>query len=65
MLAVSIASRKMICALHMFPEVAYMYVTANTNKEGKDFFLMVGKDADRSKFIANATILLFHLNSAG
>ena len=32
LLAVSVASDEMIRALHMFPEVAYMDVTANTNK---------------------------------
>ena len=36
LLTVSVASEKMIRALHMFPEVAYMDVTSNTNKEGRD-----------------------------
>ena len=57
LLAVSIASDKMIRAFHMFPEVAYLDVTSNTNAEGRDFFLMVGKEADGSTFIANATII--------
>ena len=56
-LAVSIASDEMIRALHMFQEVEYMDVTANTNKEGRDLFLVVGKDADGSTCIANATII--------
>ena len=57
LLAVSIASDEMIRAFHMFPEVAYLDVTSNTNAEGRDLFLMVGKDADGSTFIANATII--------
>ena len=57
LLAVSVASDEMIRALHMFPEVAYMDVTANTNKEGRDLFLVVGKDGDGSTFIANAAII--------
>ena len=57
MLAVYAASDKMIRALHMFPEVAYMDVTLNTNKEGRDLFLMVGKDTDESTLFANATII--------
>ena len=44
LLAVSVASDEIIRALHMFPEVAYMDVTSNTNKEERDLFLMVGKD---------------------
>ena len=57
LLAVSVASDEMIRALHMFPEVAHMDVTSNTNKEGRDLFLVVGKDADGSTFIANATFI--------
>ena len=57
LLALSIASDEMIRAFHMFPEVAYLDVTSNTNKEGRDLFLMVGKEADGSTFIANATII--------
>ena len=34
LLAVPIGSDKMIRVFHMFPEVVYMDVTTNTNKEG-------------------------------
>ena len=57
LLAFSLASDEIIRAFHMFPEVAYLDVTSNTNAEGRDLFLMVGKDADGSTFIANATII--------
>ena len=38
LLALSVASDEMVRAVYMFPEVAYMDVTSNTNEEGRDFF---------------------------
>ena len=57
LLAISIASDDIIQSVHMFPEVFYMDVTANTNKQKCDFFLMVVKDANGETFIGNATII--------
>ena len=34
LLADSLPSEEMIRAFHMFPEVAYLDVTSNTNREG-------------------------------
>ena len=44
-------------AVHMFPEVIYMDVIANTNQQKCDLFLLVVKDASRETNIGNATIL--------
>ena len=41
----------------MFLEVFYLNVTANTNKQKRDLFLMVVKDADVSTYIGNATVI--------
>ena len=57
LLAISVASDDMIRSVHMFPEVFYMDVTANTNKQKRDLFLMVVKDANGETFIGNATII--------
>ena len=57
LLALSIASDEMIRAVHMFPEVAYMDVMENTNKDGRDVFLVVGKDANRKHSFGNTTII--------
>jgi hypothetical protein len=59
LLVISVASDDMVQSVHMFPEVFYMDVTANTNKQKRDLFLMVVKDANREIFIGNATIIPF------
>ena len=41
------------CSLRFF----YLDVTANTNKQKWDLFLMVVKDADGSTYISNATVI--------
>ena len=63
-LAISIASDDMIRHVMMFPEVFYMDVTANTNKQKRDLFLMVVNDANGETFIGNATII-YHLAKDG
>ena len=57
LLALSVASDDMIRCVHMFPEVFYMDVTANTNRQKRDLFLLVVKDANGETFIGNATII--------
>ena len=56
LLAFSICSDEMARHLHMFPEVLFMDVTANTNKQKRDLFLAVVKDASGETFVVNATI---------
>ena len=51
LLAISVASDDMIRSVHMFPEVFYMDVTANTKKQKRDLFLMVVKVANGETFI--------------
>lgn len=55
LLAVSIASDKMLRLVHMFPELSYMDVTGGTNKQKRDLFLAVAHDASGETFIGNAT----------
>lgn len=57
LLALSIASDEMIRHVNMFPEVFYMDVTANTNKQKRDVFLMVVKDACGETFVGNVTVI--------
>ena len=57
LLALSIASDEMIRVVHMFPEVGFMDTTANTNKQNRDLFLLVVKDASGETFIGNVTII--------
>jgi hypothetical protein len=57
LLALSFASDEMARSVHMFPEVFYMDVTANTNRQKRDMFLMVVKDANGETFIGNATVI--------
>ena len=45
LLSLSVASDEMMRAVHVFPEVGYMDVTSNTNREGRDLHLLVVKDA--------------------
>ena len=56
-LLISIASDEMIKVVHMNPEVMYIDVTANTNRQKRVLFLMVVKSACGSSFIGNATFL--------
>ena len=46
LLAISVASDDTIQSVLMFPEVFYMDVTANTNKQKRKLFLMVVRDAN-------------------
>ncbi len=57
LLALSIASDEMTRHVHMFPEVFYLDVTANTNKQKRDLFVMVMKDASGETFVGNLTII--------
>lgn len=57
LVAFSIASDKMVRHMCMFPEVLFMDVTANTNKQKRDLFLAVVKDASGQSYIANATFI--------
>ena len=57
LLALSIASDEMVRHVQMFPEVAYMDVTSKTNRQKRDVFLMVVKDASGETFIGNVTLI--------
>ena len=59
LLASSITSDNMAHSVHMFPEVFYMDGKANTNKQKRELFLMVVKDANGETFVGNATIIPF------
>ena len=41
-----------LCLVQMYPEVFFMYVTAETNNEGRGLFLVAGKDGNNSGFTA-------------
>ena len=56
-LAISVATDDMARRVHMYPEVFYLDVTANTNKQNRDLFMMVVKDADGTTYIGNATFI--------
>ena len=55
-LAVSFATDEMIRLVHMYPEVFYMDVTGNTNRQKRDIFLMVVKDIARTH-VGNVTVV--------
>ena len=57
LLALSIASDEMVRHVNMFPEVFFMDVTANTNRQKRHLFIMVVKDANGQTFIGNATVI--------
>lgn len=57
LLAISIASDEMTRHVHMFPEVFYMDVTYNTNRQKRDLFVMVLKDASGETFVGNLTVI--------
>ena len=57
LLSLSIADDDMQRAVHMFPEVFYMDVIANTNRQKRDLFVLVIKDASGETHIGNASIL--------
>ena len=57
LLALSIATDEMQRHVHMFPEVMFLDVIANTNHQKRDLFLMVVKDASGQTFIGNASVL--------
>ena len=54
----------MVPAVFVFPEVAYMDVTSNTNKEGRYLFLMMVKDSNEETFVGNVTIMPTSTNSS-
>ena len=57
LLSITIADDGMQRHVHMFPEVMFMDVIANTNRQKRDLFLMIVKDASGECFIGNATLL--------
>ena len=56
LLAISIATSSMQRAVHMFPEVIYMDIISNTNRQKRDLFLLVLKDASGETNIGNASV---------
>ena len=57
LLALSVASDKMMRMVHMFPEVIFMDVTSGTNKQKRDLFLMVVKDGNGETYVGNVTVI--------
>ena len=57
LLSFSIATTDMQRAVHMHPEVIYMDVISNSNKQKRDLFLLVVKDASGETNIGNASVL--------
>ena len=57
LLALSMASDQMIRHVQMFPEVWFMDVTAKTNKQNRDIFIMVVKDASGQCYVGNITVI--------
>ena len=58
LLRLAIATDEMQRHVHMFPEVMFLDVIANTNRQKRNLFLMVVKDASGKMFIGNASVLL-------
>lgn len=57
LLALYMSSDEIMQAVCMFPEVGYMDVTSNTNKEGCDLHLLVAKDANVETYMGCATMI--------
>ena len=57
LLAISLATDDMTRHVAMYPEVFYLDVTANTNKQKRDLFLMIVKDANLQTFVGNLTVI--------
>lgn len=57
LLCISIASDEMIRHVNMFPEVFFMDVTANTNRQKRELFVMTVKDASGECFPGNLTVI--------
>ena len=57
LLALSVASDKMIRTMHMFPEVQFIDVAANLNKQNRELLFSVVKEATGQCFIVNATVM--------
>ena len=57
LLAVSIATTDMQRAVSMFPEVYFMDVIANTNRQKRNLFLLVVKDASGETHVGNLSLL--------
>ena len=55
--SLSVASDERMRAVHMFPEVGYMDITSNTNREGCDLHLLVVKDDSGETYIGCASVL--------
>ena len=57
LLALSTATDNMIRAIHMFPEVQFIDVAANLNKQKRDMLFSVVKEATGQCFIVNASVM--------
>ena len=57
LLALSLATDDMARHFHMFPEVLFMDVTGKINRQNRDLFLAVVKDASGECCIGNATLI--------
>ena len=53
--ALGIATDEMMRHVHMFPEIFYMDVTCKLNRQKRDLFVMVVKDAYGEAFPGNIT----------
>ena len=55
LLALGIAIDEMMRHVHMFPEIFYIDVTCKLNRQKRDLFVMVVKDASGKAFPGNLT----------
>ena len=57
LLALSVATNSMIRTMQMFPEVQFIDVAANMNKQKRDVLFSVVKEATGETFIVNMTVM--------
>lgn len=57
LLALSVATNNMIRTMQMFPEVQFIDVAANMNKQKRDVLFSVVKEATGETFIVNMTVM--------
>ena len=56
-IACSISSDEMLRHVHMFPEVFFVDVTANTNRQKLGLFIQVVRDTNRESHVGNVTFI--------
>ena len=57
LLLLSFSTDLMIRSLHMYPEVWFLDVTARSNKQKRNLFVLVGRKPSGNSFISNVTLI--------